>query len=387
LKTIYIALFITFFTSLAFSQTNRVSILIDNAKSLIAQKKYQESYQSLSNAELEYGGQPLFDYYLGLSALQAGKPAEAVFALERAVESNPDFYEARAELGRAYFAMGENKAAEKEFVLVKEDSKTPTVVKSKLDLYLAEVNLRSNAGLNNLSKYVNFSLGNDSNINAATDESQVILPGISTTVLATLPASSQETESSYIRVNPGISYSKKMKENINFFAGADLNLLKANDADDFSTNVTNLNAGIVKLAGSSQFHTLVSFQKYKVDGDDFRDITGLSTQWIKTIDNKNKLTSYIKLSDASYENSLNDGSINVVGFNWLNASEQYITQLGFGIGEESIDDSSQQAQAKDFFSVKAGMKYFSGKNNLFANLTLQQNNFKATDPLQLAKFL
>ncbi len=371
--------------TIAFSQTVNVDELINKAKTLIDQKKYQESYQSLSKAEFEYGGQPLFDFYLGLSALEAGKPTEAVFALERAIEKNPDFYQARADLGRAYFAMGENQAAEKEFTLVKEDSKTPTLVKSKLDIYLAELNRRSNAGSKKLRKYINFSVGNDSNINAATDESQVILPGISTTLLATLPASSQETESSYVRVNPGLSYSTKMNENTNFFAGADLNLLKANDADQFSTNVTNLNAGIVKLAGTSQFHTLVSFQKYKLDGDDYRDTTGLSAQWIKSFNKKSKLTSYIKLSNASYENGLKDGSINVVGANWLKASKKHIAHLGFGIGAESVDDSNQQAQAKDFVSVKTGVRYYFGKNNLFANLTLQQNSFKAIDPVQLAK--
>src|SRR5512138_1099814 len=81
--------------------------ILKQAQSLLADKKAGDAYALLVPHELDLGGTPLFDYLLGLAALDSGHPADAAFALERVVAAQPDFAGARIELARAQFEGGD----------------------------------------------------------------------------------------------------------------------------------------------------------------------------------------------------------------------------------------------------------------------------------------
>ena len=91
----------------------------DRAKALLQRQDPQGAYKLLLPLESQRAGDPEYDYLLGIAALDAGDPERAVFALERVLALQPENLQARAEIGRAYLAMGEREAAKREFEAVK----------------------------------------------------------------------------------------------------------------------------------------------------------------------------------------------------------------------------------------------------------------------------
>src|SRR5688500_10614205 len=112
--------------------------LTDRARHLREQRQARQAYQLLLPQESARAGQPDFDYLLGLAAIDAGEPERGVFALERVLAVQPNNHVARAEIARAYLALGERDAARREFQTVREQS-IPEGAKASIDRYLAAI--------------------------------------------------------------------------------------------------------------------------------------------------------------------------------------------------------------------------------------------------------
>ena len=93
----------------------------DKAKALLGANKGGEAYQLLEPLESARAGEVEFDFLLGISALEIGQNTRAVFALERVLAMEPGNARARAEIARAYLALGETKTAAQEFETVQRD--------------------------------------------------------------------------------------------------------------------------------------------------------------------------------------------------------------------------------------------------------------------------
>ena len=63
------------------------------------------AYRELLQLEERFAGTPEFDYLLGLAALESGRPDAATFAFERALTVDPNFFGARLDMARAYYAL------------------------------------------------------------------------------------------------------------------------------------------------------------------------------------------------------------------------------------------------------------------------------------------
>ena len=83
----------------------------DEALSLLDSGKGKAAWELLEPQESARAGEPLYDFLLGLAALEIGQNTRAVFALERVLAMEPDNVRARAEIARAYLALGEAETA------------------------------------------------------------------------------------------------------------------------------------------------------------------------------------------------------------------------------------------------------------------------------------
>src|SRR3954464_11748729 len=152
--------FIFLFT--AWSACSFADALTDRAKRLIEQKKGQEAYELLLPQEGARAGNPEFDYLLGISALEVGENERAVFALERVLAVQPNNHVARAEIARAYFAMGEKDTARKEFETVRQQT-IPAEAKATIEKYLSAI---AASDVTQITGYVELGVGYDSNVNS-----------------------------------------------------------------------------------------------------------------------------------------------------------------------------------------------------------------------------
>ena len=80
--------------------------LFSEAEGLLERGQSRRAYDLLSPHEIELSGNPLYDYLLGIAALDSGEVNEAIFALRRALSVEPGFSGARLELARAYYEAG-----------------------------------------------------------------------------------------------------------------------------------------------------------------------------------------------------------------------------------------------------------------------------------------
>lgn len=181
--------------------------LTDRAKAMLARNEARAAYEQLLPAEATRAGDPEFDYLLGIAALDAGEPERAVFALERVLAVQPRNHVARAEIARAYLALGEREAARREFRTVREQS-IPADAKANIDRFLAAI---AAADITRFSGFIEFGTGYDSNVNAATSSTQIALPALGG-LIVTLDPSSTERDDAFAMLSGGVNLTHKLSE-------------------------------------------------------------------------------------------------------------------------------------------------------------------------------
>ncbi|RPH60942.1 MAG: hypothetical protein EHM83_13735, partial [Burkholderiales bacterium] len=122
-----------------------LSRLLAEARRLIATGQADSAFGALDARVADYAGDPEFDYLLGLSALDSGRPGQAVMALERVLMVRPDFLQARAEIARAYFAIRERENARREFETVAAQ-RIPDEARRVIGRYLDAIRRIDDAG-------------------------------------------------------------------------------------------------------------------------------------------------------------------------------------------------------------------------------------------------
>ena len=128
----------------------------------------EQTYQQLLAIEPDFAGDLDYDYMLGTAALDAGRYSAAVFALQRAVATSPAFSGARFDLARAYFAVGDNESARREFLTLQGEHPPPAVA-AAIGEYLDAIDRRAAAYRPRYGALIEAGVGYDSNANAATD--------------------------------------------------------------------------------------------------------------------------------------------------------------------------------------------------------------------------
>lgn len=172
------------------------------------------AYQLLAAQMDTLGGDPEFDYQLGLAALDSGYYSEAVFALQRVLFNDPRFAGARLDLARAHTALGDYAAAREELDRV-EAAKPPVQVAAAIEALRSRIDNQAVAdtGLG-LRGRVALVAGYDTNANAATDDAVVLVGGIP----FTLNPQSQELDSPVYGADASLRYSRRLMEHITFFS-------------------------------------------------------------------------------------------------------------------------------------------------------------------------
>jgi hypothetical protein len=104
-----------FVFSLALLGGNAFASVDQDIKGLMEQGQYGPAYQ-LGKQHPDLLGQPGFDFFFGIAALDGGSPGEGVLALERFLMVYPDNRSARFHLARGYYILGEDQRAHREFI-------------------------------------------------------------------------------------------------------------------------------------------------------------------------------------------------------------------------------------------------------------------------------
>jgi len=356
---------------------------LDEAKALIDEGRAKAAYEVLAPLEDTYAGTPEYDYLLGISALDAGLPGPAVFALERVLAVEPDNDLARAEIARAYYLLSEYETAEREFETVRKSSSIPQAARPRIDDYLSRIAQARGEGGLQVSGYFTFGAGYDSNVNSGTAESQVIIP-IFANQLFQLVDDARETEGAYTLVAAGVNLAQEVAEGVSVLGGA--RGYWRNTESPFSTQDAYLYGGVGIERGRHSFVVAAQGETFQVDADALRNTYGGFGQWTYELSTNQRVTLAGQINQIDYPDFNNRNATRyVASLGWAGllpgerAPSVFLGVYG-GIEDENEDRFPQFGH--DFYGARAGGSIsLLPRLRTFGSLGIEERNYGGRDTI------
>jgi outer membrane protein len=251
------------------------------AADLVRDENSALAFAQLAAMEVRCAGNPDFDYVYGIAALDTGHPAQAVVALRRALSVRPDFYIARAELGRALAAMGDLAGAKREFEEVRNIADLPPVARDALGRQITAIDQAVAKGAKHYSGYLESSFGYDTNVNAGPVGSTLLIPALAFLGPATIAPQAMPKKAAFFDLAGGFSGALPLDNDTALFANLAGNirpLLKYNS--EFGSDTAGGEAGIARQVQNLGVFSVAGIAQTFVLGKDvFRNIFGAAGQW------------------------------------------------------------------------------------------------------------
>lgn len=268
--------------------------VLDQAKKLLEAKRPKEAFDLLRPLEAKRAGEIEYDYLLGIAALDAGDPQSAIFALERVLAVNPNYLQARAEIARAYFVVGEKEIARREFRTV-QAQRPPDAARQTIDRYLSALEPQKTR----FRAYVEAALGWDSNVNSATSRSTIAIPAFGGAI-GLLDQTARRQSSWFGGLGAGASIDQALTEEWSLLGAASYAGKFNKDFDQFNTGQLDGSAGVRWARGANQLVGLVQGQMYWLDNDRYRNLYGGTAQWLHNLSPTQQLTVFGQYSKLRY---------------------------------------------------------------------------------------
>jgi hypothetical protein len=352
------------------------------ARALQAGGKADEAYRLLKPLENERAGDPAFDYALGVAAADSNHPGEALIALQRVLAVQPDNAPARAELARVYALMGDIDTARAEFDTVVGDPTVPDPVRQRFTRLIRGFDRQIGGGATEVTGFVDLEGGWDSNINAATDETSIVLPVFAFLGPATLNGAAVQRDEPFVQAQGGVSVSTPVARTTRIF-GSVLGSWRDNLRSSFVDQGSLVgSAGVAHTLGNRDVISLgVQGQQLLLDGDRYRTSAGLLARYTMRMPGKAALSfsgDYFRLDYRG--NPLADAER-------FGASISYSGReifAGIGAGREQTRRPLFDHLSHSFVNAQAGGEFtLYDRLALIAGLGIEYRNHDGADPLFL----
>lgn len=274
---------------------------IADMKSLIEQGRFLDAFNlGLRNDQMI--GEPIYDYYFGIAAIDSGRASLGVLALERVLLANPGNDLARLELARGYFVLQDYERAREEFTLM-AGKQVPPPVRASIEKYLAAIRETDPQFRTVWRAYAEYTLGHNSNVNSQTDQGikLAIRDPLTSDIVALLDTTiEQGEESPFSQLAVGAQLSGPVMPGIKYQLGVDWSKRQFAAIDGFDQASGTLTGGI-EFAGDTSRYRLFGFLNQSwLDADRFRLTKGIAVDWAKPLNKELVVRSSLSFSDLSY---------------------------------------------------------------------------------------
>lgn len=366
-----------------FMQGAAADALTGRAQQLLDQGNAAEAFKLLEAAENERADTPDFDLLFGIAAIEVGQNTRAVFALERVLQRQPDHARARAELARAYLALGEAKNARTEFENVRKQD-IPGPVAETIERFLEAVERLENVTQTTWRGYVETALGYDDNINVGATRQTIAIP-----VFGGLPfmlsRSSRASDAWFGNLGAGLSVRSPLNRDVALVGGLSGNFRRHSGGSEitrFDNATADANVGLVMRSDKSVYSLNAQINHYQLDDDAYRTAKGLSGQWQYDLDMRNQFSVYAQYSDLHYQTQrFRDADRWVLGAAYAHAFQGGQVVYGGGyLVKESAEKNSARALGFDGYGLRfGGQMNFSARTVLFASASAEKRKHRSSD--------
>ena len=273
---------------------------VADMKSLIEQGRFADAFNlGLKNEQMS--GDPIYDYYFGIAAVDSGRASLGVLALERVLLTNPGNDLARLELARGYFVLEDYERAREEFqILAAKD--LPPAVKASINKYLAAIRDKDPEFRTVAKGYVEYSIGYNSNVNSSTNQ-EVLFPlfGQSADPILIRPDDAKSSALSQLAV--GASMTGPIVPGVKYNLGIDLSQRQFASVDSFDQTTGGINASL-EYSGESALYRIGTFaQQAMLDSNKLRDTYGVSVEYVKPINKETSVRAGLGFAQLRYADS------------------------------------------------------------------------------------
>jgi tetratricopeptide (TPR) repeat protein len=330
--------------------------LLEKADALLKEGKADEAYQLLEPIEVQGAGDLVYDYLLGTAALESNRPSKATFVYERILAVAPAYVGVRADMGRAYFALGDYGRAKIEFESVLAFQNLPNDLRGSVEQYAKAAEARAQAKTTVATGYLEIGFGNDSNINSANGSALINYPGS-----ALVPAgaySPDKKSDNYATLGLGGEVNHQLSDKWGLYVGGDYRGRAYQTYCDNTCNFTLDTRGGVTYTGAGWLlKTGLTAGGYNLNNALYRDSTGLTADWRMALSSGNQVSLGLISTRTSY---LNNATVNQ-NTQTNSVSAGWLTSLGDGTaifsltasGGVELSTGGRDDGDKQFFGLSA----------------------------------
>lgn len=300
-------------------------------------------------------GDPAFDLVFGIAAVNAGKPAAGVLALERFLLLNPGDEAARVELARGYFLLGDDLRAREEFELALSRN-PPSGVARVIREHLDALRERERRGRATLSGHVEAGLGYDSNPRAGVDNPLITLPVVGEVTVAEQGVRVGDRVRQW---GGGLRATLPVARRVTFFAAGQADVSRYPTQDDFDQALYAGSAGLqgpwrggAWRVGASRAYQTLARAPYRHTQGVFADL-GLP------VSERDAASIGIQLGRNEFSgfNAVRDSEFATAALGWRHAfagAWRPQVEAGLNLGRERNVNDDRQDLSRDMFGARVG---------------------------------
>jgi hypothetical protein len=353
----------------------------DDIKALLGKGDAKAAY-TLAKKHPSELGKPSFDFYFGVAAIDSGHAGEGVLALERYIVNFPDNREARLELARGYFVLGEDQRAREEFSGVLK-SQPPATVVANIDRYLDAIRAREGSYRTTAGAFVEFGLGYDSNINGGVSTANVALPNFG---VVTLNTAGVKIDRKFAQMTAGANVSIPISPGIAAFASVSGDLKSHDGNREYDQTQTNAAAGFSLIQDKNLFRGTAGYSGLGVDYLNYREMASLTGEWIRQLDEFQAFSTSLHYATLTYagSNQIRNSALKGIGLGYRLALIGEWRPLLTVSGGYSMEDNQRGRDdlARDIYSLRLGVGLSPAARWSFnSGVGLQHSAYASRDPL------
>ena len=354
-------------------------------KALIEQGRFTEAFDlGMRNERL--AGDPQYDYFFGVAAIDSGRASLGVLALERVLLDNPGNDLARLELARGYFVISDFERAREEFQFMRGKD-LPANVRASVERYLTSIRESDPQFRTVRRTFFEYAMGHNSNVNSATSASTIDIPSVGP---ITLGSSSSPSPSALTQVSVGTQIQGPFRVDTKYMIGLEANYRGHAQRDTFDQGSLTALGGLDFDLGSSSLKTSGYFSRALLNYERFRDTTGLVLDWSRPLSKQTQLRtsfgySQLRHGEANVARDANLVSASAGLNRFLGTSWRVSMDLDVNLAEEqNIRDRGDFHRG--ILGVRSGFSFYPGGRWIgSAGAGLSWSGYKDMDPLMLER--
>ena len=364
----------------------------DDIRNLLEAGKHAEAYQMGRQHSSEFG-QPVFDFYYGIAALDGGSPGEGVLALERFLLAAPANRSARFHLARGYYILGEDQRARAEFSDLQQTAEGDEQL--AIQRFLDAIRGREWRYMPSASAYAELGFGRDTNINAGANTGNVAgLPGFTVSSAGT----SARQADNFSTLVVGAQGTLPLSPGLMLYGGLQGNgrWQASRQNDIFDQTGLLAQGGVTLITGRNLYRAGLEVNQLTLDNQNYLQVASLLGEWARQLDQFNRLALNLQYSQLRYDNipifldkqktqtspsaaDNRNGSLSLLSATWTHSFTSPwnpVLTLGLSYGEER-NDRGYAEYARNIAGARASLSIQPAEKwSLSASLAYQNSRYR-----------